>query len=151
MLFDQSVYDNLGYADRSASHDLSKLQRKKANAHGTFITRLGQGLWYAISEDGCALIGVWSKGQRIAIASRHPWKDAPILWLDEATSALDAESGIAKVQAGLLEPLMKDEPAWLLRIRWRRFWMQIGFMVLDQGGLLPKRTHSWLLESCGVV
>lgn len=142
VLFDQSVYDNLGYADRSASHESIQNAAEKANAHD-FITRLDKGYDTRLGEDGVRLSG--GQRQRIAIA-RAILKDAPILLLDEATSALDAESE-SKVQAAL-EPLMKGRTSLVIAHRLATVLNADRIMVLDQGEIIAQGTHSELLESC---
>ncbi|MFT4573733.1 ABC transporter transmembrane domain-containing protein [Marinomonas primoryensis] len=144
VLFDQSVYDNLGYADRSASHDSIQNAAEKANAHD-FITRLDKGYDTRLGEDGVRLSG--GQRQRIAIA-RAILKDAPILLLDEATSALDAESE-SKVQAAL-EPLMKGRTSLVIAHRLATVLNADRIMVLDQGEIIAQGTHSELLESCAL-
>lgn len=142
VLFDQSVYDNLGYADRSASHESIQNAAEKANAHD-FITRLDKGYDTRLGEDGVRLSG--GQRQRIAIA-RAILKDAPILLLDEATSALDAESE-SKVQAAL-EPLMKGRTSLVIAHRLATVLNADRIIVLDQGEIIAQGTHSELLESC---
>jgi|TARA_R110001599_G_scaffold22482_4_gene82934 ATP-binding cassette subfamily B protein len=144
VLFDQSVYDNLGYADRSASHESIQNAAEKANAHD-FITRLDKGYDTRLGEDGVRLSG--GQRQRIAIA-RAILKDAPILLLDEATSALDAESE-SKVQAAL-EPLMKGRTSLVIAHRLATVLNADRIMVLDQGEIIAQGTHSELLESCAL-
>ncbi|AWY00198.1 ABC transporter ATP-binding protein [Marinomonas primoryensis] len=144
VLFDQSVYDNLGYADRSASHESIQNAAEKANAHD-FITRLDKGYDTRLGEDGVRLSG--GQRQRIAIA-RAILKDAPILLLDEATSALDAESE-NKVQAAL-EPLMRGRTSLVIAHRLATVLNADRIMVLDQGEIIAQGTHSELLESCAL-
>ncbi|GAA0245344.1 ABC transporter transmembrane domain-containing protein [Marinomonas primoryensis] len=144
VLFDQSVYDNLGYADRSASHESIQNAAEKANAHD-FITRLDKGYDTRLGEDGVRLSG--GQRQRIAIA-RAILKDAPILLLDEATRALDAESE-SKVQAAL-EPLMKGRTSLVIAHRLATVLNADRIMVLDQGEIIAQGTHSELLESCAL-
>jgi len=144
VLFDQSVYDNLGYADRSASDKSIQSAAEKANAHD-FISRLDKGYETRLGEDGVRLSG--GQRQRIAIA-RAILKDAPILLLDEATSALDAESE-SKVQAAL-ELLMKGKTTLVIAHRLATVLNADRIIVLDQGEIIAEGTHAELLESCAL-
>lgn len=144
VLFDQSVDDNLGYANRSASQHAIQQAAEQANAH-EFITRLDKGYETRLGEDGVRLSG--GQRQRVAIA-RAILKAAPILLLDEATSALDAESE-NKVQAAL-EPLMKGKTTLVIAHRLATVLNADRILVLDQGEIIAQGTHTELLEGCAL-
>ncbi|MBJ7537402.1 ABC transporter transmembrane domain-containing protein [Marinomonas transparens] len=143
-LFDQSVLDNLGYANRETDKNAIIDAAKRANAD-EFIQLLDKGYDTRLGEDGVRLSG--GQRQRIAIA-RAILKDAPILLLDEATSALDAQSE-HKVQAAL-KLLMADRTTLVIAHRLATVLNADRIIVLDQGQIIAQGTHVQLLEECAL-
>jgi len=144
VLFDGSVADNIRYGMLSeASRDDVEQAARDAWAM-PFIERLPDGLDTRIGSEGVQLSG--GERQRIAIA-RALLKNAPILILDEATSALDAESEKA-VQRGLAR-LMTDRTTLVIAHRLTTVERADQVVVLDQGRVIERGTHTELLQRTG--
>ena len=111
ILFNDTIKNNISYAQFEKTDDLIKDAAKAANAL-EFIENTPEGFETIVGERGVKLSG--GQKQRIAIA-RALLKNPSILILDEATSALDAESE-KKVQAAI-ESLMKDRTALVIAHR----------------------------------
>ncbi len=110
-LFSGTVFENISYADPSATKNQVIQAAKDANAH-EFISKFEKGYDTEIGERGLKLSG--GQKQRIAIA-RALLKNAPILVLDEATSSLDSKSEVMVQEA--LERLMKGRTTLIIAHR----------------------------------
>ncbi|MEX1098037.1 MAG: ABC transporter ATP-binding protein, partial [Planctomycetales bacterium] len=110
-LFDGTVAENIGYADRAATDEAIRRAAEVANAD-EFIRRLPHGYDTVIGERGVKLSG--GQRQRIAIA-RAVLADPRILVLDEATSNLDTESELL-IQESLAR-LMRDRTCFVIAHR----------------------------------
>jgi len=87
-LFDDTIYNNIAYANLNASIDEIKEAAKYSFA-SEFIDKLPDKYHTIIGENGVRLSG--GEKQRLSIA-RAILKKSPIILLDEATSSLDAET-----------------------------------------------------------
>ena len=88
ILFDDTIKNNIAYANPNASEDDIQKACKFAAAD-EFIEKLPSKYNTIIGENGTRLSG--GQKQRISIA-RAILKESPIILLDEATSSLDADS-----------------------------------------------------------
>ena len=87
-LFDDSIINNISYADPQATKQEIEQAAKLSYAH-EFIEKLPNKYETIIGENGIRLSG--GEKQRLSIA-RAILKKSPIILLDEATSSLDAET-----------------------------------------------------------
>jgi subfamily B ATP-binding cassette protein MsbA len=88
VLFDDTIKNNIAYADNNANFD-EVVNACKYAAADEFIKKLPQGYETLIGENGVRLSG--GQKQRISIA-RAILKKSKFILLDEATSSLDTES-----------------------------------------------------------
>ena len=137
VIFDQSLEDNIRYADPSASREMIMEAAKKAKIDTLLIERKQQ----TAGPNGSQLSG--GQKQRIALA-RAFLKPAPILLLDEATSSLDAvtEAGIAKS----LKELEKNTTTIVIAHKLSSIKDADNILVLDDGKLVECGTHSELIK-----
>ena len=87
-LFDDTIYNNIAYANLSATTEQIEEAAKYSFA-SEFIEKLPNKYQTIIGENGIRLSG--GEKQRLSIA-RAILKRSPIILLDEATSSLDAET-----------------------------------------------------------
>jgi ATP-binding cassette, subfamily B, bacterial len=139
-LFDGSIAENIGYANRGAADAEIRRAALIANAD-EFITRLPEGYDTLIGERGVKLSG--GQRQRLAIA-RAVLADPKILILDEATSNLDTESE-RLIQSGLSR-LMRDRTCFVIAHRLSTIAHADRIIVLEDGREVESGTHAELME-----
>ena len=137
VIFDQSIEDNIRYADPTATREMIFEAAKKARIDELLLERQGQ----PVGPNGSQLSG--GQKQRIALA-RAFLKPAPILLLDEATSALDAvtEASIAKS----LNKLGENTTTIVVAHKLSSIKNADTIFVLDNGNLVEGGTHSELMK-----
>ena len=140
ILFNDSIRNNISYAQGDKSDDLVKEAARAANALD-FIENTPNGFETVVGERGVKLSG--GQKQRIAIA-RALLKNPSILILDEATSALDTESE-KKVQTAI-ESLMKDRTALVIAHRLSTIHNADKIFVLKNGKVIDSGNHEALIE-----
>lgn len=143
-LFHESLRANLRYAKPDATDAELEAACRAANIHD-LIASLPNGYDTVVGERGYRFSG--GEKQRIAIA-RVILKDPRILVLDEATSALDSRSE-ALIQAAL-QPLLKDRTSIVIAHRLSTILAADLILVVDQGRVLERGTHSELLAQAGL-
>lgn len=144
ILFNDTIKNNISYAQPEKSMDQIKDAAKAANAL-EFIENTPDGFETVVGERGVKLSG--GQKQRIAIA-RALLKNPSILILDEATSALDTESE-KKVQTAI-ESLMKDRTALVIAHRLSTVQKADKIIVIDKGRVVEIGSHETLFEKNGI-
>ena len=137
VIFDQSIEENIWYANPKANREMIFEAAKKAEIDKLLFERKGQ----PVGPNGSQLSG--GQKQRIALA-RAFLKPAPILLLDEATSALDAvtEASIAKS----LNKLGENTTTIVVAHKLSSIKDADAIFVLDDGKLVESGTHSELIN-----
>lgn len=144
ILFTGTIRDNIRYGKPDASDEEVMASAKAAQAHD-FITSMPDGYDTVLGQRGVNLSG--GQKQRLSIARALLLQPA-ILILDDSTSAIDTgtESRLRKE----LARLMKDRTCLMIAQRISSVIDADLILVLDDGELIAKGTHSELLASCEV-
>lgn len=140
ILFNDSIYNNIMFGAEASEEDVIRAA-KIANAH-QFISQQPNGYETLIGERGTKLSG--GQRQRISIA-RAILRNPPILILDEATSALDTES--EKLVQDALTKLMANRTVLVIAHRLSTIQHADEILVIDQGRIIERGTHTQLLEN----
>jgi len=140
-LFDDTIKNNIAYADLDASEDEIKKVAKLSFADD-FIQKLPEKYNTLIGENGLRLSG--GEKQRISIA-RAMLKKSKIILLDEATSSLDAETENKIQQA--LNILIKERTAVVIAHRLSTILNSDSIYVINNGKVIENGTHTELLSN----
>lgn len=143
-LFPESIRENIGHGDETASIEAVRSAAEKAYAD-PFINELDKGYDTSLGELGDSLSG--GQKQRIAIA-RAMLKDAQVLILDEATSALDTES--EQIIQSALEPFLKKKTSIIIAHRLSTIRNVDRICVISEGSIQELGTHHELIEAGGL-
>lgn len=144
ILFNDTIFNNIAFANPSASREDVIKAAKVANAHD-FIMETENGYDTLIGDRGCRLSG--GQRQRISIA-RALLKNPAILILDEATSALDTES--ERLVQDALDTLMKDRTTVVVAHRLSTIVNADKICVLNNGRIAEIGTHNELIGLGGI-
>ena len=140
-LFDDTIQNNIAYANAKASRDDIEEAARLSFAY-EFIEKLPNKYETLIGENGIRLSG--GEKQRLSIA-RAILKKSPIILLDEATSSLDAETE-DKIQKAV-NFLTKGRTTIVIAHRLSTILNSDKIYVIDQGVVNGEGTHNELLET----
>jgi ATP-binding cassette, subfamily B, bacterial len=143
LVFDGTIYENIGYGRRHATRKQVEAAAVAADAHD-FISALPDGYETGIGQKGRRLSG--GQRQRIAIA-RAMMRDAPVLILDEPTTGVDAESG-SRIM-GPLRRLMGGRTTLVISHNLVTVRDADRIAVLEGGRINAVGTHDQLLAQRG--
>jgi ATP-binding cassette subfamily B protein IrtA len=141
-LFNCSIKENIRIGNPSAS-DNEVFAAAKAACCDEFIDKLEYGYDTSAGDAGNKLSG--GEKQRIAIA-RMILKNSPIVILDEATAFCDPENE-SKLQKSL-NALTEGKTLLVIAHRLSTIKDADKIIVLKDGGIYQKGTHTELLKSC---
>jgi len=144
ILFNDTIFNNIAFANLSASQEEIEAAAKIANAH-EFILKTDHGYQTNIGDRGGKLSG--GQRQRICIA-RAVLKNPPIMLLDEATSALDTES--EKLVQDSLYKLMDNRTTVVIAHRLSTIQNADKIVVIEAGKIVEAGSHSELLQHDGL-
>ena len=142
ILFDDTIKNNIAYANENASNEQINRACKFAAAD-EFINKLPQKYSTLVGENGIRLSG--GQKQRISIA-RAILKESPIILLDEATSSLDADSEEV-VQNAILN-LTKNKTTLVIAHRLSTIHKADKIFVLKAGEIIDSGNHEFLINNC---
>src|SRR5229473_1548772 len=144
VLFNDTVRYNIRYGRANASDE--EVEEAARLAHiDSFIRMSPKGYETEVGERGLKLSG--GEKQRVAIA-RTILKAPPILVLDEATSALDSHTE-QEIQDAL-ERVSRNRTTLVIAHRLSTIVGADEIIVLDQGRIAERGTHSQLLATGGL-
>ena len=139
-LFDDSIKNNIKYANKEASDD-EVYNVAKLSFCDEFINNLPNKFDTLIGENGTRLSG--GEKQRLSIA-RAMLKKSSIILLDEATSSLDSETE-AKIQEAL-KTLTKNKTTIVIAHRLSTILNSNNIYVINSGSVVDSGKHEDLMK-----
>ena len=144
ILFNDTIFNNIAFANENATQEEVEAAAKIANAHD-FILTTPEGYQTNIGDRGSKLSG--GQRQRICIA-RAVLKNPPIMLLDEATSALDTES--ERLVQDALYKLMENRTTVVIAHRLSTIQNADKIVVLEAGKIVEVGSHLELINQNGL-
>ena len=141
ILFDNTIKENIAYADPMAS-DEEIIKACQFAAADEFINKLPEKYETYIGENGVRLSG--GQKQRISIA-RAILKKSPIILLDEATSSLDADS--EHVVQTAISNLTKNKTTLVIAHRLSTIHNAEQIFILKDGSVIGSGNHEYLIKN----
>ena len=142
VLFSGSIMENLLWGDENASPEEIRQAAKEAQADD-FVTNFTNGYETELGQGGVNVSG--GQKQRLCIA-RALLKKPKILILDDSTSAVDTATE-AKIRESFTGTL-KDTTKIIIAQRITSVMEADEILVLDEGRIAGKGTHTELLKNC---
>ena len=139
-LFDDTIKNNIKYANNNATDEEILKVAKLSNSHD-FIEKLPDKYETIIGENGFRLSG--GEKQRISIA-RAMIKESEIILLDEATSSLDSETE-SKIQEAL-NVLTNNKTTIVIAHRLSTILNSNNIYLIDSGKVIDNGTHDDLIS-----
>ncbi|MCH3963503.1 MAG: ABC transporter ATP-binding protein/permease [Clostridium sp.] len=140
-LFDDTIINNIRYANQGASIEEVKMACKAAQCDD-FIRNLPQGYETRIGENGNFLSG--GERQRLSIA-RAILKNSSMLLLDEATSNLDVENEL-KVKSAIRNLLSSKKTVVMIAHSLSVIKQADLIIILSRGKVIAQGTHEQLMK-----
>ena len=140
-LFTDNIYNNIDFGHRDKSKEEIMEAAKKACVHDN-IVEFKEGYDTLVGERGVTLSG--GQKQRISIA-RALIKDPKILILDDAVSSVDTDT--EEKILGHLKEDRKNKTTIIIAHRISTIQNADRIIVLDEGEIIEKGTHSELLKN----
>jgi ABC-type transport system involved in Fe-S cluster assembly fused permease/ATPase subunit len=144
VLFNDTIYYNIAYGRPTASRQEVEQAARLAKIHD-FILSLPQGYETIVGERGLKLSG--GEKQRVAIA-RTILKQPSIFLFDEATSALDSQTEKSIQQS--MQEVSVQHTTIIIAHRLSTIVHANEILVLDQGHIVERGTHQYLMQRKGV-
>ena len=143
-LFSGSIHDNIAYGRADATRE-EVIEVAKAVRLHEFVDSLPFGYDTPIEERGGGL----STGQRQLVSfARALLTDPRVLVLDEATSSVDTQTeGIIQ---DAMETMMRGRTSFVIAHRLSTVRNATEVLVLDQGRIVERGTHTQLLAEAGL-
>ena len=144
VLFNESIYFNIKYANNNANEDDVIKAASVANIHH-FIDSLPDKYDTLVGERGLKLSG--GEKQRVAIA-RAVLKNPKIILFDEATSSLDSESENKILHS--MKEISKNITSLIIAHRLSTIKDADNIYVLNEGEVIESGNHDYLLNLKGM-
>ena len=141
ILFDDTIKNNILYADSTAAHEDVEEACKFAAAD-EFINKLPNKYETIVGENGVRLSG--GQKQRISIA-RAILKKSPIILLDEATSSLDTDS--ERIVQNAINNLIQGRTTIVIAHRLSTIHNSDKIFLLENGKIINSGDHDYLIDN----